>query len=78
LINKIFQLNDGWLPDWTDSYIEHEKFYFEYNHSEQEIEIDNTYTYQPLKNELYFKSDEIGSQIIKELGMGLVKLAIGI
>jgi hypothetical protein len=35
-------------------------------------------TWQNLPNELYFKTEEIGEEIIEELGEDKIKLALGI
>ncbi len=74
LIDKIHELNDGWVPDWSN--YEDDKWYFYYNHTKNRLVCTIIGNFQESKNELYFKSEEIGDQIISELGEPLIKLAL--
>jgi len=72
LVDKIQELNNGWEPDWDDGSMA--KFFFHYE--DDLMAYSEWYTLKACKNELYFKSSEIGKQIIEELGEETIKLAL--
>lgn len=56
----IKERNEGWLPEWTDF----ENKYYVIHSIEDGIWINNTKSYKFISNEKYFKSKEIGEEII--------------
>ncbi len=51
------ELNDGWVPDWTNAY--NNKYYFTYKHKMKRIEVYFTVFIQEHNNLLYGKSEEV-------------------
>jgi len=73
LIDKIFELNDGWVPAWGANI---SNYAFSYYHPGKGIDSYDWENIQYFKTELYFKSEDIGNRIIEELGTELIKLAL--
>jgi hypothetical protein len=66
IINRIEELNDGWEPDWDNDV-------FKYNLTCQHFSpnhwfVTSCYGHQEHPDEFYFKSKEIGKQLISEFG----------
>lgn len=64
IINRIEELNDGWEPDWDNPIV---KYNLGYQHQKPSFWLaKNYYGHQEQPNEFYFKSKEIGGQLISE------------
>jgi hypothetical protein len=68
--DRIFELNDGWKCDWRDEI--QQKYTFSI--LTREIEIDSYSMLKDRSSLLYFKSREIGEQVLQEFGDDLYYL----
>lgn len=70
IIKRIEELNEGWKPDWNDD--EQRKYYIEYypEHVDNDLDfmfnIENFTNLKDKSDKYYFKSKEIGEQLIEE------------
>lgn len=62
---RIYELNDGWKPDWNGDC--NSKYFFEYDYYYDKIEINACYILKSIDNALYLKSYELAEQLINEL-----------
>ncbi len=65
ILDRIAELNEGWEPDWED--MEHASHLF-INHVTGQMDVSHTRRYQIHPDTYYFKSREIGEQLIEEFG----------
>jgi hypothetical protein len=72
LIMRIKELNAGWVPDRENT--DQDKYFFHL--FVNKLQIDWVINSQIVAKELYFKSEEIGNQLITELGEDLIELAL--
>ncbi len=63
LLRKIKELNDGWVPDWTD-----ESYKYCLLISQEQVLCDSYNSYKHLHNKHYFKSASFKDQIIDHIG----------
>ena len=64
-LDRIKELNGGWLPKWED--IDSRKYYFYYNHVPKKIYINSTCFIQSQPNEYYIVSQKKAEKIRKEM-----------
>ena len=67
--DRIEELNEGWVPDWID--LDQNKNYLHKNQKTETFKVDSSVWNQNLESWKYFRSVEIGEQLIKEFGAKL-------
>jgi len=68
--DRIFELNNGWKCDWKDEV----QYKYSFEISKRVIDIDFYWSLQDKPSDLYFKSREIGEQLLQEFGNDLYYL----
>lgn len=68
ILDRIAELNEGWEPNWGNM---EEAWHLFINYVTGEIDISLTRKYQIHPDKYYFKSREIGYQLIEEFGVDL-------
>lgn len=71
IVSRIRELNNGWIPDFSNH--DMEKYWIRFDHEDKIVEYDLSYCIQYLPSDMYLKSITLAKQLIREMSDELIE-----